>query len=107
VPFVRVDRWCAALPEAAGRTVEVRDGAKGPLEVQAAWGLVQARTGGRPSDVAEVLVVFRERQGGGGWKHDYLLSNAPLATPPAEYARVLKAEHRIEQPAVRRSYSHL
>ena len=95
-PFVRVDRWCAALPEAAWRTVEVRDGEKGPLVVQAAWGLVQARTEGRPSDVAEVLVVFRERQGDGAWKHDYLLSNAPLATPLADYARVFKAEHRIE-----------
>jgi SRSO17 transposase len=95
-PFVRVDRWCAALPASAWRTVEVRDGEKGPLEVQAAWGLVQARTEGRPSDVAEVLVVFRERQADGTWKHDYLLSNAPLATPVAEYARVFKAEHRIE-----------
>jgi SRSO17 transposase len=96
-PFVRVDRWCAALPEAAWRAVQVRDGEKGPLVVQAAWGLVQARTEGQPSDVAEVLVVFRERQGDGTWKHDYLLSNAPLATPLAEYARVFKAEHRIEE----------
>jgi len=96
LPFVRVDRWCAALPEAAWRTVEVRDGEKGPLEVQAAWGLVQARTEGRPSDVAEVLVVFRERQENGAWKHDYLLSNGPLTTPLDEYARVFKAEHRVE-----------
>jgi SRSO17 transposase len=95
-PFVRVDRWCAALPESAWRAVDVRDGAKGPLEVQAAWGLVQARTERRPSDVAEVLVAFRERQADGTWKHDYLLSNAPLATPLAEYARVVKAAHRIE-----------
>jgi SRSO17 transposase len=95
-PFVRVARWCAALPESAWRVVEVRDGEKGPLVVQAAWGLVQARAEGRPADVAEVLVVFRERQGDGAWKHDYLLSNAPLATPLAEYARVFKAEHRVE-----------
>ncbi len=40
--------------------------------------------------------MFRERQGDGAWKHDYLLSNAPLATPLADYARVFKAEHRIE-----------
>ncbi len=33
-------------------------------------------------------MVFRERQGDGGWKHDYLLANAPLATPSAEFARV-------------------
>jgi SRSO17 transposase len=95
-PFVRADGWCAALAEDVWQTVEVRDGEKGPLQVQAAWGLVQARTEGRPSDVAEVLVVFRERQGDGSWKHDYLLSNAPLTTPVTEYARVFKAEHRIE-----------
>jgi SRSO17 transposase len=96
LPFTRVDRWQAALPEEAWRMIEVRDGEKGPLVVQAAWGLVQARTEGRPSDVAEILVVFRERQGDGSWKHDYVLSNAPLNTPVTEFARVFKAEHRIE-----------
>jgi SRSO17 transposase len=96
VPFTRVDRWCAALPERAWETVEVRDGEKGPLVVQAVRRLVQARTGGRPSDEAEFLVVFRERQADGTVKHDYLLAYAPLATPPGEFARVLKAEHRVE-----------
>jgi SRSO17 transposase len=104
VPFGRVDRWAAALPEAAWQAVDVRDGEKGPLVVQAAWGLVQARTEGKAADVAEVLVVFREPQGGGGWKHDYLLSNACLTTPVAEYARVFKAEHRVED-ALRRAKS--
>jgi len=97
VPFRRVDRWCLALPEAAWQTIEVRDGEKGPLVVQASWLLVQARTQRRPSEVPEVLVIFRERQGNGTWKHDYLLSNAPLATPLEEFARVYKAEHRIEE----------
>jgi hypothetical protein len=46
-PFVRVDRWCATLPATAWQTVGVRDGEKGPLETQVAWGLVQARTEGR------------------------------------------------------------
>jgi SRSO17 transposase len=96
-PFGRVDRWAAGLPEAAWQAVEVRDGERGPLAVQAAWGLVQARTEGKVSDVAEVLVVFRERQGDGQWKHDYLLADAPLGTPVAEYARVFKAEHRVEE----------
>jgi SRSO17 transposase len=96
-PFTRVDRSCAGVAEGAWQTVEVRAGEKGPLEVQAVWTLVQARTAGRASDAAEVLVVFRERQGDGTWKHDYLLSNAPLTTPLAEYARVFKAEHRIEK----------
>ncbi len=97
VPFVRADRWCAALPESAWRTVEVRDGEKGPLLVQAAWTLVQAKTEGKPSDVAESLVVFRERQGDGTFKHDYLLSNAILSDPVPVFARVYKAEHRVEE----------
>jgi SRSO17 transposase len=96
-PFTRVDRWCAALPEGVWEEIEVRDGEKGPLVVQAVRALVQARTGGRPSGVAELLVVFRERQAGGGWKHDYLLAYAPLATPLAEFARVFKAGHRVEE----------
>jgi len=97
VPFVRADRWCAALPESAWQTVEVRDGEKGPLEVQGAWTLVQVRTERKPSDVAESLVVFRERQGDGTYKHDYLLSNAILSDPVAEMGRVYKAEHRVEE----------
>jgi SRSO17 transposase len=97
VPFTGVDRWRAALPATAWRTIEVRDAEKGPATVQIAWTLVQARTEGRPSDAAERLLVFRERQGDGTWKHDYLLSNAPLETPAAEFARVFKAQHRIEE----------
>jgi SRSO17 transposase len=104
VPFLRVDRWCADVPESDWQTIEVRDGEKGPLVTQAVRRLVQARTQGKPSDVAELLVVFRERQADGTWKHDYLLSSGPLATPLWEFARVFKAEHRIEE-ALKRAKS--
>jgi SRSO17 transposase len=97
VPFTRVDRWCAALPAEAWETIEVRHAEKGPLLVQASRALVQARSDGKASAEAELLVVFRERQSDGSWKHDYLLANAPLATSLAELARVFKAEHRIEE----------
>ena len=96
-PFVRADRWCAALPESAWQAIDVRDGEKGPLVVQAARTLVQARSEGKVSAVAELLVVFRERQDDGSWKHDYALSNGPVPTPLAEFARVYKAAHRIEE----------
>jgi len=85
------------LPETAWQTIEVRAGEKGPVVVQVVRTLVQARTEGHVSDVAELLVVFRERQGDGTWKHDYLLSAAPLSTPLAEFARVFKAQHRVEE----------
>lgn len=96
-PFVRVERWRAELPESAWQTIEVRAGEKGPLVVQAAWTLVQARGDGHVLDVMETLVVFRAKQNDGAWKHDYLLSNAWVTTPLEEFARVFKAEHRIEE----------
>ena len=65
--------------------------------VQAAWTLVQTHNEGKVSDVCETLLVFREKQSDGTWKHDYLLSNAWVDTPLAEFARVFKAEHRIEE----------
>ncbi len=97
LPFTRVDRWCTGIAESAWQTIEVRDGEKGPLRTQAVRRLVQARTEGKASELAEFLVVFRERQEDGTWKHDYLLSCAPLATPLGEFARVFKAQHRIEE----------
>jgi SRSO17 transposase len=94
--FARADTWAAALPEDGWETIEVRDGEKGPLSVQAAWTMVQAKSEGKASEVAEMLVVFRERQGDGTYKHDYLLSDDILDATVAEYARVYKAEHRVE-----------
>src|SRR5215218_6248909 len=96
-PFTRADRWAADLPAEAWEAVEVRAAETGPLTVQAARTPVQARADNRVSRVAEVLVVFRERQPDGSWKHDYLLSNAPVDTPLAEFARVFKAHHRVEE----------
>jgi SRSO17 transposase len=96
-PFVRADRWCAALPESRWVTVEVRDGEKGPLVVQGAWTLVQAKCEGKVSDVVEVLVVFRERQGDGTYKHDYLLCNELVSDAVPTLARVYQAEHEVEE----------
>jgi SRSO17 transposase len=97
VPFQRVEHWCAGLAEDRWQTIEVRAGEKGPLVVQAAWTMVQARTEGRAAEHWEILVVCREQQGDGSWKHDYLLSNAWVDVPLTEYARVFNAEHRIEE----------
>jgi SRSO17 transposase len=97
VAFVRVDRWCAALPEAAWTTIDVRDAARGPLVVQAVKARVQAKTDRRRNGPEETLVVLREIQDDGAIRHDYHLSNASAETPLAEFARVAKAEHRIEE----------
>ncbi len=98
-PWQRVDKWVAALPAAAWTQVEVRDGEKGPLIVE----LVKRRVVGRAPKGkvghAEVLVVirYRDRDQQQIVKTDYYLSNAPAQTPLSEFARVAKAEHRIEE----------
>jgi SRSO17 transposase len=97
VPFTRVDRWCAALPKEAWTTIDVRDAARGPLVVQAVKTRVQAKTDRRRNGPEETLVVLREMQDDGTTKHDYYLSNASAETPLPEFARVTKAEHRIEE----------
>ena len=95
--FQRVDRWAAALPESAWTEHDVRDGTKGPLVVEVARCRALARTERSQPDDEETLLVFRAKQADGTWKHDYALSNAAAQTPPAEFARVFKAEHRIEE----------
>lgn len=97
VPFQQASAWASALPADAWTELTVRDGEKGPLVVQAAQACVCARTEDRRVGPEEVLVVLRSRQGDGSWKHDYYLSNAPGSTPLAEFARVSKAAHRIEE----------
>lgn len=96
-PFVRVDRWCAALPATAWTRIDVRDGTKGPLEIEAVQRRVTAKLG-RSAGPEECLVVTRELQGDGTYKHDYYLGFARgESVPLAEWARVAKAEHRIEE----------
>ena len=94
---MRVDDWAARLPEGSWTRIEVRDGEKGPLEVEAVKRRVRARTetGGEGPD--ELLFITRELQADRTYKLDYYLSNAEAATPLAELARVAKAEHRIEE----------
>jgi SRSO17 transposase len=96
-PFLRPDRWRAALPEDAWTSIDVRDGEKGPLVVAVVKRRVQARTetGGTGPD--ELLFVTREAQPDGTFKHDYYLSNADPDEPLSELARVTRAAHRVEE----------
>lgn len=95
-PWQRVDRLCQALPRSAWTTIEVRDGARGPLVVEAVKVPVRAKT--MPGEgYDETLVIIRERQADGSVKHDYYLSDAPRDTLLEEFARVSKAAHRIEE----------
>lgn len=96
-PFVRVDVWAERLAEGEWTRIEVRDGEKGPLVVEAVKRRVRARTetGGEGPD--ELLFITRELQADHTYKLDYHLSCAAATTPLPELARVAKAEHRIEE----------
>lgn len=96
-PFVRVDCWRKSLPENAWTKIDVRDGEKGPLVVEIVKCPVQAKTDRRRVGPEEMLVVTRTTDEQGGVKYDYYLSNAPAETALTEFARVAKAEHRIEE----------
>jgi hypothetical protein len=85
------------LSEDAWATIEVRDGARGPLVVQAVKTRVLAKTDRRRNGPEETLVVLRECQEDGTMKHGYYLSNASSETALSEFARVANAEHRIEE----------
>src|SRR5438874_7177114 len=96
-PFLRLDRWRAALPGGAWTRIEVRDGEKGPLTIEVVKRRVQARTETGGTGPEELLFVTRERQADGTSKHDYDLSTADPKVPLRELARVTKAAHRIEE----------
>jgi SRSO17 transposase len=96
-PFTRVDKWCAKLPEDAWTTIDVRDGEKGPLMIEAVKRRVQARTETGGTGPEEVLFVTRERQADNTYKLDYHLSNSDADVQLEEFARVAKAAHRVEE----------
>jgi SRSO17 transposase len=97
VPFTRLDRWCGALPEDAWTRIDVRDGEKGPLVIEAVKRRIRARTETGGTGPEELLLVMRGRQADSTYKHNYYLSNASPGTTLKELARVAKAEHRIEE----------
>lgn len=97
-PSCRVDRWTADCTDDDWTKIEVRDGEKGPLEVEALKRHVETGKRGRATVAQEVLVVIRYRDRDSAVvKTDYYLSNAEPQTPLAEFCRAAKAEHRIEE----------
>ena len=105
-PWIRVDKWAAALDESDWIDVDVRDGANGSLIVEVVKRSVVAHIDQRQEGHEEVLVVirYRDRDDRRVVKSDYYLSNGSPDIPVAEFARVAKAEHRIEE-CIQRSKS--
>jgi SRSO17 transposase len=93
VPFRRADVWAARQPESRWERVSVRDGEKGPLEVDAM--IVSVRTKeDRRIGPEERLVVIRPV---GEPRIDYALTNAGPEVLLAEIVRAQRQRHRIEE----------
>ena len=98
-PWQHVEAWSQSLDDTAWHRIDVRDGSKGPLVVEAVKRRVVSRTHRRQQGAQETLVVlrYRDRAQAQVVKVDYSLSNAAPETSLEEFARVAKAEHRIEE----------
>jgi len=96
-PFQCVDKWRDSLTDDTWMRIDVRDGEKSPLVLEIVKRRVVARTERSWHDFTEeLLIVTRSPDGNGKVKYDYYLSSAPADAPLEELARVVKAEHRIE-----------
>lgn len=99
-PWQSVSAWTHAQPAAVWTEIDVRDGSKGPLIVEVLKRRVRTRNDKRqesPDDELLVVIRYRDRDDQTVTKTDYYLSNSRPQTALAEFARVAKAEHRIEE----------
>lgn len=99
-PWLRVDKWTTARTQLEDwKEIDIRDGSKGPLVVEAIKRCVVARSDNRNEGHEEVLVVirYRDRDKNEVIKTDYYLSDAPAEIELKELTRVAQAEHRIEE----------
>jgi len=98
-PWQPVEAWSQSLEDTAWHRIDVRDGSKGPLVVEAVKRRVVSRTHRRQQGDQETLVVirYRDRDQAQVVKVDYYLSNAAPETLLGEFTQVAKAEHRIEE----------
>jgi len=92
--FERVDKWVERQPKGRWRTVTVRNGEKGPLQVKVLLATVQTKDEGGCIGPRERLVVFRSLEAKPQmW---YTLSNEWQAKRGI-LARVHGSRHRIEE----------
>jgi len=97
-PSRRADSWVAERSDDEWSTIEVRDGEKGPLSVEALKRHVETGKRGRSTTAEEVFVVIRYRDRDNAVvKTDYYLSNAAGTTTLEEFCSAAKAHHRVEE----------
>ena len=95
MPFVNVKTWCEQQPSSRWQHIAVRDGSRGPLEVDVMTCRVKAKIDRRVGP-EERLIVIRFVNGD-SIQHDYYLSNADETIDAKEFARVSKLAHTIEE----------
>ncbi len=95
---IQIAKWAATQPAAQWSKIEVRDTEKGPLIIELTMSPVETghkhRLGVTREMAIAIRYVDRDRK---LVKQDFYLSNAAPTTPATEFARVAKAEHRIEE----------
>ena len=97
-PHWRADRWQRGQSKENWVRIDVDDGEKVPIVVEALSHRVASSKRGRENEAEETLVVIRsEDRDSKVTKADYYLSNAPDKTALQEFCRVARAEHRIEE----------
>ena len=92
-PWQSVEAWSQSRADETWRRIDVRDGSKGPLVVEAVKRRVVSRTHRRQQGDEELVVVIRSRDRDQEQvvQVDYYLSNAAPETLLWELARVAKA----------------
>ena len=94
VPFVRAEAWAASLPADRWTRLKVRDGAKGPVMVDAVAARVRARMGRRIGPEERLLVI---RTPGAEPEVTYSMSNAAADVGLIELVAARSNRHRVER----------
>lgn len=94
VAFRRVDTWAAALPADRWTRLTIRDGDKGPLEVEAVAARVRAKRGRRIGPEERLLVI---RTLDAKPEATYSLSDAAPEVSLTEVVAVRSRRHRVER----------
>jgi SRSO17 transposase len=94
VRFVRADTWARKLPAGRWSRLTIRDGAKGPLEVEAVSGRVCARMKRRIGPEERLLVI---RTPGPRPDWTYSMCNASGDVPLVDLVRARSSRHRVEE----------
>jgi SRSO17 transposase len=97
-PSQRVDVWAKSRDDKEWTTIEVRDGEKGPITVEAIKTPVETGWQKYATIATEVLVVIRYHDRDSNvQKTDYYLSNAQPETSLNKFCRAARAEVRVEE----------